>query len=55
MTERTISRIAKEISQFKGKCNLDVTAISSTLLSLDEKLAKRSTHKQLKRDQPKEV
>ncbi len=55
MTSKSISSIANEILQYKGKCNVDVHAISKTLMNLDENITKRQKHKQLKRDQPKEV
>lgn len=54
MTTKSISSIANEILQYKGKCNVDVSAISKKLMNLDESLTKHQRHKQLKRDQPVE-
>lgn len=55
MTERSISTIAKELLQYKGKCNVDVNSISKQLMGLDDKLNKYQRNKQIKRDQPKEA
>lgn len=52
MTEKTISTIAKELLQYKGKCNVDVNSISKQLMSLDDNLNKYQRQKQIKRDQP---
>lgn len=55
MQERSISKIAEEILEYKGKCpKVDVNNISKTLMTLDNTLEKYARHKQLKRDQPKD-
>lgn len=56
MQERTISKIAEEILEYKGKCaRVDVNNISKTLMSLDDTLKRYAKHKQVKRDEPKEI
>lgn len=57
MQERTISVIADEILQFRGKCasNIDVATISKKLKNLDDTLTKyKQSQHAIKRDQPKE-
>lgn len=54
MQDRSISKIAEEILEYKGKCSkVNVNNISKTLMNLDTTLEKYAKHKQLKRDQPK--
>lgn len=56
MQERSISKIAEEILEYKGKCSkVDVNNISKTLMNLDSTLKKYTKHKQLKRDEPKDA
>jgi hypothetical protein len=55
MQDRTISKIAEEILEYKGKCpKIDVNNISKTLMNLDDTLKKYTKHKQIKRDEPKD-
>ena len=50
MTNKSIKTIANEILQYKGKCNVDVNALSKQLMTLDESLIKYQNHKKLKND-----
>lgn len=56
MQERSISKIAEEILEYKGKCSkIDVNNISKTLMNLDDTLKRYAKHKQIKREEPKDI
>lgn len=54
MTTKSIKSIADEILKYKGKCNVDVNALSKQLMTLDESITKHQNKRLMTINNPKE-
>lgn len=54
MTAKSIKSIADEILQYKGKCNVDVNALSKQLMNLDASINRYHKNKLSNNENPKE-